>query len=509
MRKFIFLYLLIFLIFIAGAVLFLKDEKDRSQLAQVSEVFKSKKIVREPAVAGQFYPKDPKELSTIIDQYLDRVDPPESKGEILALILPHAGYQFSGQVSAYGFKKLIGEEIDTVILIGNSHHERFEGISIFPEGFYKTPLGEIEIDSELAQKIMAEDERIFFRKSAHQKEHSLEVELPFLQKVLKNFKILPIIFGNSSNHDYKILAKALVNNIQRKNVLLIASSDLSHYPSYSNAKYLDSKIIEAILTAQVENLEQTIHNLKQEQIPNLVTFACGIDAIKTVMMVAKELGANEVKLLNYANSGDIFAEFKPRVVGYATIGFFGERRGNLLNKNEQQKLLEIARISVETFVREGKIPEFEVENLALNQKLGAFVTLKKRGLLRGCIGRFSPTDIPLYQVVSQMAIAAATQDRRFYPVTEDELELLHYEISVLSEMKKIDDWKKIEVGKHGVQIKKGFKSGVFLPQVATENNWDLEKFLGELCFQKLGLSRNCWEQKDIELYIFTAQVFAE
>lgn len=188
---------------------------------------------------------------------------------------------------------------------------------------------------------------------------------------------------------------------------------------------------------------------------------------------------------------------------------FGERRGNLLNKDEKEKLLEIAQTSVETFIREGKAPEFQIENPILNQNLGAFVTLKKDGQLRGCIGRFSPTDIPLYQVVSQMAISAATQDRRFYPVTNSELEDLKYEISVLSVLEKIENWREIEVGKHGVQIRKGLRSGVFLPQVATENNWDLEKFMGELCFQKVGLEWDCWKREDVELYTFTAQVFGE
>lgn len=509
MKKVLIIYLIILTITL-GAFLFFKGERLVSQLASLSEVFKEeavKEIIREPAVAGQFYPEDPKELENQINEFLNKAEVSEAKGEILALILPHAGYQFSGQVAAYGFKSLIDQDIDTIILIGNSHQERFEGISVFPEGFYKTPLGEVKIDSKLAQAIINEDERIFFQESAHSKEHSLEVEIPFLQKILDNFEIVPIIFGNSPGEDYMVLAQAISKNIKGKNVLLIASSDFSHYPSYNDAGYADSETVKAILTGQVEELEKAIRDLENQGIPNVVTFACAEDAIKTVMLIAKELGADEIKLLNSANSGDVSIGDKNRVVGYTAIGFYGERRGNLLNREEQEELLEIAKNSVETFVKEGKISEFQIENPVLNQKIGAFVTLKKHGQLRGCIGRYTPTDIFLYQVVSQMAIAAASEDRRFYPVTEEELSELDYEISVLSALEKVNDWQDVEIGKHGVQLRSGLRSGVFLPQVAIDNNWNLETFLGELCSQKLGLSRDCYKQEGLEIHTFTAQVF--
>lgn len=493
-------------------------------------------IVREPAVAGQFYPADPQALQEQVDEFLANAQAVQAQGEIFGLLLPHAGYQFSGQVAAFGAKALEGKHFDTIILIGNSHTERFDGISVFPAGFFKTPLGEIEIDNELAKKIMAENKRIFFKESAHQKEHSLEVELPFLQKTLQNFKIVPILFGNSGGEDYKILAQALLKHIQNKNVLLLASSDLSHYPPYEKANYADKKTMGAILTGEVSELEKTIRDLEKEGIEGAVTFACGIDAIKTVMLVAAGLEEDEIKLLNYANSGDAEGGDKSRVVGYGAIGFFGKRQAseeNLLNKEQQKTLLEIARSSVENFIKEGEIPNFKVEDDALNQNLGTFVTLKKNGQLRGCIGRFSPysetpqgvsdgsssireselknrpTDIPLYQVVSQMAVAAATQDVRFYPVRESELPELHYEISVLSPPQKIGSWQEITLGKHGVILKRGASSGVFLPQVAFENNWDLDKFMGELCSQKAGLDWDCWKKDDVELFVFTAQIFEE
>lgn len=493
MKKILIIYGTIFLI--AGLAFFIFKVIDSdSQLKPVSGV-SEEEIIRKPAVAGQFYPTNPEELKTQISRLLGGAKLLEKnlgeKGEVLGLILPHAGYRFSGQVAARGFKELIDQEIDTIIIIGNSHKERFEGISVFPEGSYQTPLGKIEIDSKLAQAIANENERIFFQKSAHQTEHSIEVELPFLQEVLADFKIVPIIFGNSSDQDYNILAQAIINNIKTKNVLLIASSDLSHYFSYQEAKEMDSKTIDLILNNKIDQIED----------------ACGRDAIKTIMLVMQELGVDQIKLLNYANSGDLEIGDKNRVVGYGAIGFYGERRGNLLNKKEQEELLRLAKDSVELFVKEKKILEFESDNPIFNQNIGAFVTLEKEDQLRGCIGRYTPTDIPLYQVIIQMAVAAASEDKRFYPVKLEELDQLEYEISILSSLEKVDNWQDIETGKHGVQIRSGFSSGVFLPQVATDNFWDLETFLSQLCLQKLVLAKDCYKQEDIEIYTFTAQVF--
>ncbi|MFH1104296.1 MAG: AmmeMemoRadiSam system protein A [Actinomycetota bacterium] len=195
------------------------------------------------------------------------------------------------------------------------------------------------------------------------------------------------------------------------------------------------------------------------------------------------------------------------MVGYASIGFFGERRGELLNKAEQKRLLQIAKASVEGIVKNGKVPAFKEPSKMLNENLGAFVTLRENGELRGCIGRFTPTDIPLYQVVIGMAAAAATEDMRFTPVTREELGRIKYEVSVLSQLKPINDWQKSRLGNDGVRLVKYGRGGVFLPQVATETGWDMDEFLGQLCSQKAGLPRECYKEPETKLFTFTAQVF--
>jgi AmmeMemoRadiSam system protein B/AmmeMemoRadiSam system protein A len=505
--------ILIFVILILVAVcatlifdqkIFMKKE-DKNTLRQNSGQ------VREPAVAGQFYPGTAEELSSLVDEYLSRAEVSGVGKYVRALIVPHAGYSYSGWVAAYGFKTLIGQDIKTVVLIGNSHNEYFDGVSVYPKGYYKTPLGNVEIDAAFVKRLMAKSNKISYHESADNKEHSLEVQLPFLQKVLTpDWKLVPIVLGNQAG-SVDILINALKDLID-ENTLIIASSDLSHYPKYEDAKYSDGKVIEAILSGKRENLRKTISDLEKENIPNLQTCACGHDSIGVVMGLMEGRNA---KLLKYANSGDVSIGDPPageagksQVVGYAAIVFSGDSTGDELSKAEQKRLLEIARDALETYVKTGKIPEFENEYSALEKHLGAFVTLRKDGGLRGCIGIFS-SDMPLYKVVAEMAVSAARHDSRFYPVSESELKDLEYEVSVLSPLKKVDSWKDVEIGKHGVEIIGDSRRGVFLPQVATENNWDRETFLSVLCTQKAGLPADCYKDPETEIYIFTAQVFSE
>lgn len=468
--------------------------------------------VRKPFAAGQFYPDGKEELLNQVNGFLAEAQKIEDGDEdaLLGLVVPHAGYVFSGSVAAAGFKQIEDKNIETIILIGNSHYAYFEGAAIYADGYFKTPLGEVEIDAELAGKIIAENKIIKADASAHKKEHSLEVEVPFLQRTLKNFKLVPILMGSDDRGDAEILAKAVSKNIAGKNILVVASSDMSHYPPYAQAVYADKKVYEAILTGEVPNLRTAIAELHKENIPNAQTFLCGQEAVETLMFIMRDLGAGKIKLLKYANSGDSAFGDKSRVVGYAAIGFYGNRHGAELNFQEQQQLLEIARKSVESFVETGRMPEFTAKAPALNRKLGAFVTLEEYGELRGCIGSFTGDGShSLWQTVSEMAVAAASEDPRFIPVQAKELPELKYEISVLGPLEKIDDWQKIEIGKHGVQIRKGFKGGVFLPQVATENNWGREEFLENLCGRKAGFPKDCYKDKNTEIYVFTAQVFGD
>ena len=275
--------------------------------------------LRFPAVAGQFYPAEKEELEKIIDEFLSLAKVPEIEGEIFGLILPHAGYVFSGLVATHGYKAIIGQKYETVILIGDSHYERFDGISIWEKGEWETPLGRVKVDDNLAKKILSFSKRFFIRDSAHLFEHSLEVQIPFLQKVLKSFKILPIIFG-SENEDWQNLAKAILKFFKEKKILIIASSDLSHYPPYNEAKKADLDTIEGILTVDPEKFAKKIEELERKY-SGVDTFACAQDSIKTILEIAKNLKA-KAKLLKYQNSGDTPFGEKFQVVGYSAIAFY-------------------------------------------------------------------------------------------------------------------------------------------------------------------------------------------
>jgi AmmeMemoRadiSam system protein B len=274
--------------------------------------------IRLSAVSGQFYPEEKRELERMIENFLKEAEIAEVKGEVFGLILPHAGYVFSGFVAAHGFKLISGKNFKNVILIGDSHYEWFDGVSVWEKGFWETPLGKIKVNEKLAKKIISHSKRFFIRDSAHLFEHSLEVQLPFLQKVLKDFEIVPIIFG-SEDKDWKELAKAILNSMN-ENTLVIASSDLSHYPPFEVAQKVDSETIGAILKCDPKEFSKKMEELK-EKFPDVDTFACAQDSIKTILEISKQKKA-KAKLLKYQNSGDTLFGDKFQVVGYSAICFY-------------------------------------------------------------------------------------------------------------------------------------------------------------------------------------------
>jgi AmmeMemoRadiSam system protein B len=278
-----------------------------------------KEKLRFPAVAGQFYPGERKELSQMIDEFLENAKVPKIEGEIFGILVPHAGYVFSGPVAAHCYKAISGKNFETVVLIGDSHYEYFDGVSVWDRGEWETPLGRVKIDEELAKGILNFSKRFFVKDSAHLFEHSLEVQIPFLQKVLKNFKILPLIFG-SEDKDWIELAKSILKLMEKKKILIVASSDLSHYPPYEVASEADKKTIEGILSSDPEKFKEKIENLKKF-FPDVDTFACAQDTIKTILEISKNL-KGKAKLLKYQNSGDTIYGEKSQVVGYSAIAFF-------------------------------------------------------------------------------------------------------------------------------------------------------------------------------------------
>lgn len=483
-------------------------------------------FIRKQYVAGQFYPADPEELSSQIKEFLDNVSGKDRGKKVKALMVPHAGYPFSGAVAAEGYKQIQGEARGTVVLMCNSHSSFFEGIAVSESSAWATPLGEVDVDTEKAKKLAEENENISFYEEAHSKEHSLEVQLPFLQTILKEgFKILPLLFGNISGEDSKQLAGDLVRLLGDKD-LVIASSDMSHFPPYEEANRVDQRSLEIIADKDTEELENHISETMEQGIPGEDTLLCGVDGVKTIMEMAELAGWEQGEILKYANSGDTGLAPKDSVVGYGVVAFFhGEKKEEDSPQEEQEEtegpeegqlsseekniLLKVARESVESQVTTGKLPEFDITDERLREPKGAFVTIKKGEELRGCIGQIVQGEKPLWEVVQNMAVAAATKDNRFSPVTSEELPELTYEVSVLSLPFPVKDWKNIELGKHGVIVKKGMNSGVFLPQVADEMSGGKEEFLAQLCWHKAGLPPESYKNDpELEMYAFTAEDFS-
>jgi len=459
--------------------------------------------IKYPNVAGTFYPDNPQELSQLIDNFLKSANPEPVEGNIFALISPHAGYDFSGSTAAWGYKLIKGRAYKTIVVIGPSHYYGFKGASIYPEGIFHTPLGDLEIDKEFTQKLLNKDSEIFFEPRAFEKEHSVEVQLPFLQKVLPDFKIIPIVMGDCSFSTCQKLASLIQQAIgQRQDVLVVASSDMYHGYDYQEADIIDNLTLSYLKNMDAGGL---YNGLRQGKLQ-----LCGGFPVVSTLILAKELGHNKLKILEHTNSALVTGKKIKGIwtVGYTSCAIDKEGEDAMLNANQRKRLLEIARKSIEAYLKTGKRLELTESDPLLLKEMGSFVTLHKHGDLRGCIGNLIG-DKPLYLMVRDMAVESAMNDPRFSPVQLTELENIEIEISVLSPLERINDPDKIKLGVHGVLVRRGFNSGVFLPQVATETGWSKEEFLSNLCAHKAGLSSSAWKDKSTEFYIFTAEVFSE
>ncbi len=470
-------------------------------------------MVRKPVVAGAFYSADSSELSSTIERYLTHADV-EVKEEILGVVSPHAGYPYSGQTAAFVYKALKDRKKELVVLLGPSHRYYVKGFSICDKGKWETPLGAVSIDEDFASKLKSHSDLIVNEPQAHSQEHSLEVQLPFLQKTLKDFKIVPIVFNAEEPSTLEILVDALSAELKnRKNWVIVASSDLYHGGNYNTAKTVTDKVDEYIKKLDYEGLLEYDRKMRDSG----ACAACGCSAIAVLLRVMKNLGVTEAKLLESTTSGDVTGEKSGYIVGYGAWVFVKDKAKGAKSKKvesafdfdltskDKQKLLSIARETVNQYVKNKKIPEFTVESEVLHKECGAFVTLKKHGDLRGCIGLIV-AEKPLYLVVRDMAVAAATQDPRFPALAPSEIDDIEIEISVLTPMQKVSSADEIEVGRDGLMIRRGYMSGLLLPQVPVEQGWDKKTFLEHTCY-KAGLPPDAW--KSSELWKFQAIVFSE
>ena len=470
-------------------------------------------VVRPATQANRFYTGDARELSEEVDSLLALHHGDAKYQNMAALIVPHAGYYFSGNVAASAYMAIDAKkQYKRIFLLGPSHHEWLDGASVNTEAdWYATPIGNVKVDHETAVALTNTDgtDSVFsYRPEAHDREHCLEVQLPFLQRrfAMHNQEVPPIVPIVISTNDYdklKRMAELLKPYFTDENLFVI-SSDFSHYPSYEDACEVDARTGKAIETGDVEEFIAIINANARSGKRNLHTSACGEFAIITLMLMLDN--EYEMKHLMYQNSGDISGEHD-RVVGYHSFAVLRKDSTSFtLSDADKKALKEIAFNSIRNSLDGKPIaqPIITSKLLILNSKCGAFVSLHKHGHLRGCIGHFGE-DYPLHEIVAEMARAAAFEDPRFMPVTHDELNDLDIEISVLTPMRRIQSLDEFELHRHGIYIKKGYRSGTFLPQVADEVNWTKEEFVGHCSQDKAGLGWDGW--RDAELYVYEAIVF--
>ena len=462
-------------------------------------------VVRPATQAGRFYEDNPRLLSHEIDSLLARHANDGILDSVAALIVPHAGYYFSGNVAASAYARLNPKKpYKRIFLLGPSHHEWLNGASVNGEvDDYATPLGNVPVDREVARQLIEADSVFTYQPKAHDREHCLEVQLPFLQRRLGEVPpIVPIIISTNDFSKLKRMAEVLKSWLTDENLFVI-SSDFSHYPSYEDANKVDAKTGKAIESGDVEQLIATIEANERSGIRNLATSACGEFPIITLMLMLDR--QYQVKHLLYQNSGDIDNYDHSRVVGYHAFAILrGEEKGFSLSEDEKQMLKKIAYESIKDSLNGKPISHFSSLTSHLSSKCGAFVSLHKQGRLRGCIGHFGE-ETPLHKIVAEMARAAAFEDPRFMPVTREELDDLDIEISVLTPMHRIQSLDEFQLHRHGIYIRKGYRSGTFLPQVADEVNWTKEEFVGHCSQDKAGLGWDGW--RDAELYVYEAIVF--
>jgi AmmeMemoRadiSam system protein B/AmmeMemoRadiSam system protein A len=477
--------------------------------------------VRPPAVAGSFYPGDAKALEASVRGFLDDALPARGEKPI-ALVSPHAGYVYSGQIAADAFRQAAGHDYDVVVILGTNHTVApFDGMSVYQGAGYRTPLGVATSDRDLAARLAAADKAFAYRPDAHVREHSEEVQVPFVQVVFPGARIVTAVVGTTDPGLTARFGRELAKALEGRNALIVASSDLSHYPAHDDADEADRATLRAIASLDPSTLGSSIAAQARKRTRGLVTCACGEAPVLVAMSAARELGARRGIVVSYANSGDTVVGESGRVVGYGAVAFTAGEGGTdtsaldpvppapgsaTLTGDDRAYLLGLARRTLEQQMATGMAPLPRATRPTLARRQGAFVTLESGGTLRGCIGHMAE-DTPLALTVARMAVAAASEDPRFPPVRASELASIELEISVLTPMQQVAGPEAIVIGRDGVLIRKDGRSAVFLPQVAPEQGWNRDEMLEHLC-RKAGLPHGAW-RKGATFYTFQADVFGE
>ena len=461
---------------------------------------------RKPVVAGIFYPAGASEIKASIKHFFDLASSSPQilpENDLVGIIVPHAGWIYSGQTAAEGFCAISKGDFANVIFIGVDHRSGLNSIGLWPQGSFITPFAKTSVDENLNRLLLKSG--LQTEPAQHLQEHSLEVILPFFQYLFPKLSAAFISCGSGIENGIR-LGQALKECIShcRGKTLVIVSTDWSHYHDFRRAKALDDAGLASVLKLNTDELLQKCRNNETE--------LCGLIGVIGAIELFKEAGAT-VKLLAQTDSSAASGD-RERVVGYAALILQGQK--SMLkshkaeensNMNFQQEVLQAVRATLEAHLSQKPIPAFNFTDPRYSEKRGMFVTLKKHGELRGCIGHIIGFE-PLGKSLAKIAISSATQDPRFNPVTAAELNDIKIEVSILSPLEDVKDLNEIKIGRDGLLLQLGGRSGVFLPQVPIEWNWNLEEYLFNLC-HKAGLPEGAHLDPRAHLQRFSADVFGE
>lgn len=481
----------------------LSPNLDKSTVSQENTKEVTEKMIHHFSLSEGWVPTNKNELKKTIEGFLGKVKQEVViKDKVRGIISPHAGYTYSGQCATYSYQALKGQSYKQVFIMGPDHHVGFKGIAVTKATHYETPLGEVPVDTAICQALL--QQKIFKNVTETEKgEHSVEIQIPFLQTVLTNFRIVPLVIGHLTPSEMRSAAEIIQSYVD-DDTLVVASSDFTHFGKrFGYAPFTDD------LKDNISKLDhEAINYITDLETASFIDYLertgatiCGRSPISLLMMILPD---TQGTLLHYYTSGDLTNDFQ-NSVSYAAIALTDYQ----ITDEEKSTLLKLARQTIKSYLKDGKTPDVKPDKLAdsLRRPRGVFVTLKKHHDLRGCIGRiFNPQ--PLYQGIIANAINSSVNDPRFPPMTLSEEPQVNIEISVLSSLKRVKGPEDIVIGKHGVYLVNGNDSAVFLPQVAPEQGWDRDTMLNHLSM-KAGLPASAWRDKDTVFYVFTAQVFGE
>jgi AmmeMemoRadiSam system protein B/AmmeMemoRadiSam system protein A len=429
-------------------------------------------MLRMPVFAGQFYPDSPEELRAMLDSF---IRPQEEKEEVTGILAPHAGYIYSGAITGAVVSRI--KIKDTFIILGPNHTGLGKPFSIMTEGAWQTPLGEVQIDSELAKKLVSNSRFLQEDTLAHENEHSIEVQLPFLQYFKPEVKIVPIVIGGGGIETFRQIGLEIAQTMRdlKREAVIFASSDMNHYEPQMTSRKKDYQAINAILDMDADKLIQRV----EEQDISM----CGYAPAAIMITASRESGGNKALLVRYQTSGDVSGDFNA-VVGYAGI---------IIKK--LSPLVELARDALESFVRDKKIIQPAELTPEMKEKAGVFVCIKKEGELRGCIGTFEPYQENVADEIIANAISTSSHDPRFEPVTVSELKDLDYTVDVLTRPEPVSGPDKLDPKKYGVIVESGYLRGLLLPDLEGVDTVEMQI---EIAREKAGISPGA----PIQLYRF-------